>query len=144
MKLRHTQKALPYRYVLLRDLQQVKLISYMQGVLNAYDAKNACFDDTRPGYRELAAIFAVDQILGSTDQGKQGTNDPELFRETFVGICAQVHLVASVLFDQQIDMVEIMRRATEERRREIGLKMALQNAAVLEKWQPGETLQFEV
>jgi len=145
MKLKWKQKkALPYRYVLPRDLQTVKLLGYMQGVLNAADAKMQCFDDTRPGYRELAATFAQDQILAATDQGKQGVNDPELFRDVFVGICAQVHLVASVLFDQQIDMYEIMRRATEERQREIWLKMALQNTALLEAWQPGETLQFEV
>jgi len=144
LKWKQKQKALPYRYQLPRDLQTVKLVAYMQGVLNAADAKMQGFDDSRPGYRELAATFAVDQILASNDQGKQGCNDPETFRETFVGICAQVHLVASVLFDQQVDMVEIMRRATEERRREIGLKMALQNAAILEAWRPGETLNFEV
>jgi hypothetical protein len=141
MKLK--QKALPYRYVLPRDLQTVKYVAYMQGVLNAFDAKAQCFDDSRPGYRELAATFAQDQMLASSEQGRQGTNNPEAFREVFVEICAQVHTVASVLFDQQIDMYEIMRRASEERRREIALKMALQNTAVLEKWKPGETLQFD-
>jgi len=143
MKWKHKPKSLPYRYQFPRDLQTVKLVAYMQGVLNAFDAKNACFDDSRPGFRELSATFAADQILAVVDQGKQGVNDPKLFQEVFVELCSQVHLVASVLFDQQIDMYEIMRRASEDRRREIALKMALQNTAVLEKWKPGETLQFD-
>lgn len=139
---RKQDKTLPYRYVLPRDLQEVKLVAYMQGVLNAYEAKVGGFDDTRPGYRELAATIAQDMMLTSTEQDKQGTNHPELFREVFVQICSHVHQVTTVMFEQAPETYDLMTHATEARRREIGLNLALQKSAALEAWKPGEFLDM--
>jgi len=82
---------LPYQYILPGDLRKVKVVAYVSAMECAHHAlMNEYMVTLDPALAYLAedACTRVEQHVA---QGKQGTNDPALFRQTFTDIFLQAY-----------------------------------------------------
>lgn len=78
---RKQRKALPYCYELPRDLQNVKIVAYMQALDAAF--VHVYEGNPLPSLRTMATV-GCSAHERTVLEGKQGTNNPGLFRATFI------------------------------------------------------------
>src|ERR1051326_3598104 len=95
-RLRPGQK--PYLFDLPRELGKVKLWAFVAGIFNAFNAW-----PMRPGseteqFISVAAIEAALVFEKLVWKGRQGTNQPVLFRQTFSDFCEKIHPAITRLF----------------------------------------------
>lgn len=78
-----------FRFQLPEDLREVELTAFAQGMINATEHKKQGLQLT-PEAIEAGAIEAALRVEQEKRGGKQGCNDPILFRQTFSAMCAHI------------------------------------------------------
>lgn len=88
----------PYLFDLPRELRKVKLWAFVDGILNSFNAWPMRPESETDMFIGAAAIESAFMREKFVYKGKQGTNQPQEFRQSFSDFCALIHPAVTRLF----------------------------------------------